>query len=290
MTAIDIGLRDIKSRRPEWAPWLAVVQEILREAADPNWDALVPDRAAMQQSKVPLLAEAKLDLAKSSVTTWLAQLIRIASRSGTTQMSTLKSVPHAKLDAATLFRAALHQDSGQIKETAAGLGADPGAFQAVVALLPVPFLHACNRRWARSMAASWTEGYCPVCGAWPAFAEVRGIERSRYLRCSRCGGEWQAHCLLCPFCGMTDHKELVSLVPENSGSNAMIDACNGCRGYIKTFTTLQGSPPVKVLLDDLDSVELDVAAAEQGYRRPQGAGYSLNINVANNGAPRGYST
>jgi FdhE protein len=139
------------------------------------------------------------------------------------------------------------------------------------------------------MAASWTEGYCPVCGAWPAFAEVRGIERSRYLRCSRCGGEWQAHCLLCPFCGMTDHKELVSLVPENSGSNAMIDACNGCRGYIKTFTTLQGSPPVKVLLDDLDSVEVDVAAAEQGYRRPQGAGYSLNINVANNGAPRGYS-
>ena len=53
------------------------------------------------------------------------------------------------------------------------------------------------------------EGYCPVCGAWPAFAEMRGIERSRYLRCGRCGGGWQAQCLSCSYCGMTDHEELI---------------------------------------------------------------------------------
>jgi FdhE protein len=130
------------------------------------------------------------------------------------------------------------------------------------------------------------EGYCPVCGAWPAFAEARGIERSRHLRCGRCGSEWQGRGLYCLYCGMTDHRELVSLVPENSGSNSVIDACTHCRGYLKTFTTLQGSPPDKIILDDLASVELDVAAVEQGYKRPQGAGYLLNITVSENSGLR----
>jgi FdhE protein len=146
----------------------------------------------------------------------------------------------------------------------------------------MPFLHACSRRW--KPAESWTEGYCPVCGAWPALAEVRGIERSRYFRCGGCGSEWQAQCLFCPYCGMTDHRELASLVPEHGGSNAAVDACNRCLGYVKTFTKLQGSPPARIILEDLASVELDVAAAERGYKRPRGAGYSLNVTVAaNNG-------
>ncbi len=285
MTAIDTGLQNLKRQHPEWEPWLAVVQAILHETADPKWDAVVPLRT-QTQSKVPLLAEAKLELETSLLRPFSEQLMRIACRSGTPQMATLKAALHAELDVFTLFRAALNQDGDHIKEVALALGADPEAFQAVAVLMPVPFLHACNRHWARSIVASWMEGYCPVCGAWPAFTEVRGIERSRYLRCGRCGGQWQAHCLCCPYCGMTDHKELLSLVPENSGSNSAIDACTRCLGYVKTFTTLQGSPPAKVILDDLASVELDVAAAEQGYKRPQGAGYFLNVTVAEKSAPR----
>jgi FdhE protein len=113
---------------------------------------------------------------------------------------------------------------------------------------------------------------------------VRGIERSRHFRCGGCGSAWQAHCLSCPYCGITDHEELVSLVPEKSGSNAMIEACKHCFGYVKSFTLLQGSPPARVLLDDLASVHLDVAAVERGYKRPQGAGYAIAVNVIENGA------
>ena len=284
MTAIDTGLQDLKRQHPEWEPWLAVVQAILREIEDPKWDGVVPLRA-QAQSKVPLLAEAKLELERSLVRPFSEQLMGIACRSGTPQMATLKAALHAKLDVFTLFRAALNQDGDRIKEVAVALGADSEAFHAVAVLMPVPFLHACNRHWARSIAVSWTEGYCPVCGAWPAFAEVRGIERSRYLRCGRCGGEWQARLLFCPYCGNTDHKEQVSLVAESSPKSA-VDACKRCLGYVKTFTTLQGSPPAKVILDDLASVELDVAAAGQGYKRPQGAGYSLNVMVTGNGASR----
>ena len=282
MTAIDTGLQDLKRRHPEWEPWLAVIQEILSEAANPKWDAVVPVRTEAQQDKVPLLAGVTLGLEKSSVRRVLEQLIRIAYRSGTPKMATLEPTLHAELDILTLFKMSLCQDTDRIGETAAFVGADSEAFQAVVALLPVPFLQACNRRWTPSIAKSWVEGYCPVCGAWPAFTEVRGIERNRYFRCGRCGGEWQSHCLYCPYCSMNDHRELVSLVPEKSGSNSVIDACKRCFGYVKTFTKLQGSPPAKVMLDDLATVDLDVAALEQGYKRPQGAGYSFDVTVTDN--------
>ncbi len=284
MTAIEAGLQDLKHRHPEWEPWLGVVQEILSETTNPEWDALVPARSEAQQSKVPLLAGITLGLKTRSVRRLLEKLIRAAHQNGTPKLATLEPALHGDLDFLILFKASLCQDSERLKEIAAHLGADPEAFQAVAALLPLPLLHACNRGWAASKSVSWMEGYCPTCGAWPAFTEVRGIERNRYFRCARCGGEWQAHCLFCPYCSTTDHNELVSLVPEKNGTNSVIDACKRCLGYVKTFTTLQGTPPDKVFLDDLASAYLDVAALEQGYRRPEGAGYSLNVTLTENGA------
>jgi formate dehydrogenase maturation protein FdhE len=62
----------------------------------------------------------------------------------------------------------------------------------------------------------------------------------------------------------------------------VIDACNRCLGYVKALTKLQGSSPAEIMLDDLASVELDVAAAEQGYKRPQGVGYLLNVTLIEN--------
>jgi formate dehydrogenase maturation protein FdhE len=79
---------------------------------------------------------------------------------------------------------------------------------------------------------------------------------------------------------MSDHNELASLVAEQSGSKSTVDVCKRCLGYVKVFTTLRGSPPVKIMLDDLASVELDLAAAACGYKRPAGAGYALDVTMA----------
>jgi FdhE protein len=256
-----------------------VVQEVLNESTDAAWETFVPARAEAQQNRVPLLAEACLVLEAASLTRWIRRLIRAAVRSGAAAMATLEPAAHGALDVTTLFTAALCHDSQRLQEAARDLGADPDAFKAVAFLIPVPFLHACNRRLALAQIESWTEGYCPCCGAWPAFAEVRGIERSRYLRCSRCGGEWRAHCLFCPYCATTDHNELISLVPETGGSTRVIEACKRCLGYMKTFTTLQGSPPAEVMIRDLASVDLDLAALEHGYKRPAGGGYSLDVTI-----------
>ena len=278
MTVIDTGLKDLERQHPEWEPWLAVVQEMLREINNPHWDAAVP-RGVTQQDKTPLLAGATLALQQDSVHDLVQSLMRIASRSGTPQMATLERAIEAELDLFNLFKAALCQDCDYLRQSAMAVGAEPEAFQAVTALAPVPFLQACNRHWKLSIAPGWLEGYCPVCGTWPAFAEVRGIERTRYFRCGRCGGEWRAHCLFCAYCGMNDHESLVSLVPGNGGASRVIEACKRCLGYVKAFTTLEGSAPEKVILEDLASVDLDVAAVEQGYKRPQGAGYSLDVTI-----------
>jgi FdhE protein len=286
MTPAVKGVQDLGRAYPEWQPWLTIVEEVLREATDSKWEVFVPELTQSRESKVPLLAGAKLALEMTVVSGWLERLMRIAYRSGAPKMSTLNGAKQARVNTIDLFRFSLCQNGKWLTEAAIDLGVDAGAFQAVAALVPVPFLQACNRRWQQSINESWIEGYCPVCGAWPAFAEVRGIERSRYLRCGRCGGGWQAQCLSCPYCGMTDHEELVSLVPEKNGLNAVIDACKRCLGYVKTFTTLQGSPPAKVMVDDLARVDLDIAALEQGYRRPEGVGYSLDIVVRSKAMPK----
>ena len=85
---------------------------------------------------------------------------------------------------------------------------------------------------------------------------------------------------------MSDHNQLVSLVPEKAGANSVIEGCKRCLGYVKTFTKLQGSAPARVIIDDLASVDLDLAAFEQGHRRPSGTGYALTVTVSDLAAAR----
>ena len=274
-------LQNLRSDHPEWNPWLSVVGQTLSEAADPAWESFVPI-VSREQAHAPALAQAAIALPIDFVNAWLKRLIRSAVASGTPQMATLRTVEKSNVEAVQLFRAALCQDIEQLKQIALDSGTDATAFQSVAELLPIPFLQACGRRLASSNKTSWLEGYCPLCGAWPALAEIRGIERARYLRCGRCGDEWQIHWLQCPFCDLNDHEQLVSLVPQNGDSARTIEGCKRCSGYLKSFTTLQGADKLGVMINDLASVELDVAAVEQGYRRPPGPGYSLNVTVGYN--------
>ena len=273
------GLADLERRHPEWGPWLAVVATTLREAESPGWDAMVPSLAAVDAASAPRLSGATLRVDTRAVRGLLERLTRAASRQLTPEMATLGSVLDASPDLAALFRASVCRDSEAIAGVAASCGADRDAFEAVGALLAVPFLMACNRRWSASLSPDWVQGYCQVCGAWPAFAEVRGIERTRFSRCARCGCEWPALPLRCPYCGVDDHEALVSLVPEAPGLDAVIEACQSCRGYLKAFTRLQGCPPAAVMIEDLATVQLDLAALEQGYLRPADGGHAIDVTV-----------
>jgi FdhE protein len=279
-------LDSLKRQCPEWVPWLAVVEEVVREGDSPDWDRVIPATIESRGARVPLLAGASLGMERRVVGRLLQRLVRRAAASET--MATLQRGIPSDVDALALFAASLDQETDRIRQIATALAVDADAMQAVVALLPVPFLQACNRKWARLKPESWTHGYCPVCGSWPAFAEVRGIERSRYFRCGRCGSEWYARALVCAFCGVADHQKLTSLVPARSDVHAVIEACNGCRGYVKAFTRLQGCPPGGVMIEDLASVDLDMAALEHGYARPNGTGHRLDVTVTEPSRRRGF--
>jgi FdhE protein len=275
---VKIAVDGLRRTRPEWTPWLAVVEEALHDTHDQRWERVVPPLE--EDTRRPLLDRATIVLDERSARDLLARLLEAAARSGTPKMATLEAARRADLDVPALFAASVCQDRDRISEVAAASGADVEAFQAVAALLAVPFLQACNRRWSSPLTASFTEGYCPICGSWPALAEIRGIERNRYLRCGRCGAEWLSRVLLCAYCGNTDHDHLATLVPEGPDSNGSIEACRRCRTYLKVFTRLQGSRPADVMLQDLASVDFDVAALEQGYGRPVHPGRGIVVTVA----------
>ena len=273
------NLEDLGQRYPEWKPWLTVVESVVHETDNSKWDTFAPGSVEAAPNRVPALAGAIIIVDPAEIRSWIVGLIRIAAQSGAPNMTTMKSLTRAHLNEVGLFRASLCCDIQQIAELASALDVAADALQAVSALIPMPFLHACNRRLSPTQAQGWMEGYCPICGGWPAFTEMRGIERSRYSRCGRCAAEWPVQCLSCTYCGTTDHNELISLRPENASLTWMIDACNRCLGYLKTFTTLQATPAPRIILDDLASVEFDVAALEEGYHRPQGTGYKIDVQV-----------
>jgi FdhE protein len=122
-------------------------------------------------------------------------------------------------------------------------------------------------------------GYCPICGAWPALAEARGLERERRLRCTRCGGDWRTEWLRCPYCGVRDHLQLGALAPEGAVETRKAETCAACRRYVKTVTTLAATPADEVALQDLATLELDLAALTHGYEGPQGLGCAMNVRI-----------
>lgn len=277
----DDRLALLRRNYPEWQSWLLVIESALREAADGKWQAYVPQRAPSPDSKQPFLSGATIDIESAEVSRWLERLLCQASAGGYAATAPLSAAGKKSLPVEPLavLQASLRQDNNVLSAMADTLGAGAQPFRAVADLAALPLLQACRRRWSALVPESWAQGYCPICGAWPALAEEQGIERTRRLRCGRCGSAWHAECLHCPFCDATEHRQHTSLVQGAASEARRIDGCQRCRGYVKTLMVLQGSAPEVVLLDDLASVDLDIAALDAGYRRPANPGCDPGVRV-----------
>ena len=122
----------------------------------------------------------------------------------------------------------------------------------------------------------WSQGYCPICGAWPGLAELRGAELFRHFRCLRCAADWTATRLSCPFCGNDDYDTLGYLQIEGE-RRFRVDICRRCGGYIKAGNAFDPAPAEILALDDLASVHLDLAAIEREHTRPPEPGFRLEL-------------
>jgi FdhE protein len=270
----------------EWGPWLCVVREAIAELLDPAWDARPPETVARAGAS-PQLAAAALRPDGPSVARLLDRLRAAARAQGLAALAGPADLaPAIPVDEAlAVFLAAVNGDDAALDQQAFRVGATPEGWRALAQLLPMPYLHACARRWTAGPRSPWSQGFCPVCGAWPAFAEVRGIERGRHLRCGRCGAGWSMPVLACTYCATTDHDALGALVVDDKTARWSVDVCQVCSGYLKSFTTLQPTPTNEILVTDLASVEFDLVALERGFLRPQTHGVALHASLADAADP-----
>jgi len=272
---------------PETGPWLALVEAVLDAVPDPAWDAAAVETTLGQDHPTPvaLLTGATIPLPRPVADALVRRLLRLAADAGGANAPLLAGAAAApELDARGLLEAAIDQDEARLAEVALGFGVDPEALAAIAQVATVPLLQACRRRFATAVAPGWDAGHCPICAAWPALAETRGLERSRRLRCARCGADWGAPAMRCVYCGTDDHAKLGSLVPEERGEARKVETCTTCHGYLKSIATLRPWAGDEVGLADLASVELDLAALEHEYGRPTTPAARLDVRLVALGA------
>jgi FdhE protein len=274
-------LAELHRQRPEWQAWLALLGQAERALGDAGWHAALSDEELKRGTpgQVPLLHGRALKVDAARVRQLVHGLTAAATSRNVAAGESLRGYQPSSDDSMRLLGAAVRQDLAAIGALADAAGIDRGALASIAHLAAFPLLQSCGRLLEGRIPRSWMEGYCPICAAWPILAERRGLDRTRRLRCGRCGGAWQVQWLCCTYCGEREHEHLGSLVPEERGERLNVETCASCRGYVKSIATLQAIPPFELLLQDLETVELDLVALARGYARPEERGFVLDIRL-----------
>ena len=183
-------------------------------------------------------------------------------------------IAQSRMDAGSLLSASLGRDQHAIRQGAQHRGLSPDLRWLVAELAVSPFANALQRSILESAKSrhelgaaleAWTHGYCPVCGSWPALAEAMGARP--VLRCSFCALAWQRPPTAgCAYCG--ERGDRFAVVPHESRPDRRLELCGACRAYLKVLDTSDLTPFPLVAIGDLETMDLDLSAAERGYARP----------------------
>jgi FdhE protein len=261
--------------RPSLAGPIALLRDVLPLLYEPPVpDILVSlDRgqaAAKLGGGVPLLRGETLPVDLPSFRERWRGVCGALVRHGNAAASPLAEALEAgRLDAAEMVGETLSGRPEALHARADELGLDAALAATVLRLVLFPWLSRVNASLTPLRdGASWERGYCPTCGSWPLLGEFRGLDQTRYLRCGLCAAGWEVPRLLCPFCGTRDHEKLGYFYPEGGQSRFRVTTCEECRGYVKAATALLPLNPPQLLLTDVTTLDLDLAAAQRGYAPP----------------------
>ena len=231
--------------------------------------------AAKLARGVPIFAGEPIPLPVELLKTSLARLCdRLASGgAGEVAAHIRDAVGSGNLEAGSLLTASLARDQQAIRTGASHRGLAPDLVWLVAELAVSPVAFALQRVLfgntsndaLRSALGAWTHGYCPACGSWPALAEVFGGHR--VLRCSFCAAGWEPTRYACVYCDESG-KRFVTAAPDQERKNRRLELCSSCAFYLKTVDLDELSPFPLLAIADLETMDLDLAAMEHGYRRP----------------------
>lgn len=114
---------------------------------------------------------------------------------------------------------------------------------------------------------TWTLGHCPVCGSLPYISSLQGKAGARHLHCSFCHTDFRFLRMVCPFC---NEKKQASFeyftVKEHPGFR--VDVCKTCNMYTKTIDFREMDRKHLPVMDDLESLTLDIMSRNEGFNRP----------------------
>lgn len=250
---------------PTWQHWLSLIQMSVSESQHPWWADCVQSR---RSPETPLLHHASLRVNRDRAFEFIRKL---GAELGLLSLD--------QVDPLSLILVGIERDGDTMDMLSQKLAVPIDTVAIVAQLTALPLLLNAARTLSREAAASWQRGYCPVCGAWPSMAELRGIQRERRLRCGCCGSDWMLPVLRCAFCDEADHKTLGYLSSEHGDPQVRVETCNTCRGYLKTVTTLRTLPFTALAEKDLTTVAFDIAARDRGYTRPARTGWQVEVEI-----------
>ena len=174
------------------------------------------------------------------------------------------------IEPASLLTASLTRDQHAIRTGAVHRGLAPDLLWLIAELAVSPFAYALQRsifahEGLVDALAQWHHGYCPACGSWPALAEVVGGHRT--MRCSFCATAWELNTYACVYCG-EGGEPFATAAPNEARMDRRLELCRACGSYLKTVDVADLSPFPLLAIADLETMDLDLAAMENNYRRP----------------------
>src|SRR5260370_36367062 len=230
MTATHSGedlLTALRLAHAEWRPLLALVEEALREVERPEWREAVPAPARRDPETESLLSGAVIALARRPIERWVRRVLVTAAEVGPAAPF-VAAATMQRVDPMALLQAAAVEDLACLDDIARAGGDAHGVLPGLDPLIAMPLLQACRRAWADLAPGTWAHGYCPICGAWPAVAEIRGLDGARHLRCRGCGGDWATAGLPLPLFGGHDHTPLRPPVASEGLERQKGEVCGHC--------------------------------------------------------------
>ncbi len=187
------------------------------------------------------------------------------------------AIEDGSVELGSLLRASLMRDHNAVQTGAAHRGVAPELLWLVAELAVSPFVHGLQRLLTdplgragrneplRSALETWRQGYCPICGSWPALAER--LHGTRVMRCSFCAFAWSLEDAGCFYCGQSAPAFAVS-TPDPVHTDRALETCDACHNYLKAIDVSDLAPFPLTAIADLETMEMDVIAMQRGYHRP----------------------
>ncbi len=181
-----------------------------------------------------------------------------------------RRLENGEIDVGSLVAASLGRQQEAIRTKAHQVGISPDLLWLVAELAAGPIAYRLQRELltdddtTRALLATWSHGFCPACGSWPAFAER--VDDHRSLRCSFCASAWAPPTYECIYCQESGDAFVMATPDDNDA--AQLEMCRQCGGYLKSLAVESPTPVGLLPVADLETSALDLGAVDRGYGRP----------------------